>query len=118
MREGIREAAAVEVEEVVEVVEVIVEIPAVATIRIMVKVMVRIMIINSRSIPAREIRMEVTIGTAGTTIRTEGKVEEGEAEFKVDGIRVLIILVRIAINGAAIIGAEADNIEDASLRII
>lgn len=114
MWEGIREAVAVEVEEVA-VVEVIAEILAQVTVRIIIRIIirvtVRITIINSRSIPAREIRTEVTIGVVGITIRTEGKVEEGEAEFKVDGIRVPTIPVRIAINGVATIGAEADNIE-------
>lgn len=114
MREGIREAVAE--------VEVIAEIPAQAivriTIRIIIKVTVKIMIISSRSIPARETRTEVIIVVAGTIIRTEGRVEEGEAEFKVDGIKVPIILVRIAINGVATTGAEADNIEDATLHNI
>lgn len=123
-REGIREAAvaaAVEVEEVAEV-EIIAEIPAQTivritvkiTIRITIKVTGRITIISSRSIPAREIRMEVTIGAAGTTIRTGEKVAEGEAEFKEDGIKVPTIPVRTAISAAATTGAEADNTEDAT----
>lgn len=123
-REGIREAAvaaAVEVEEVAEV-EIIAEIPAQATVRITVKITIRITIkvtgritiISSRSIPAREIRMEVTIGAAGTTIRTGEKVAEGEAEFKGDGIKVPTIPVRTAISAAATTGAEADNTEDAT----
>lgn len=125
IREVIKEAAAVvevEIEEVAEV-EVIAEIPARTIVRIiiritvrvkvMVKVMVKITIINNRSILAKGIRMEAVIGTVETTIRTGGKVEEGEAEFKVDGIRVP---VGIAINVAAI-RAEADNTEDATLHI-
>jgi len=122
-REVIKEAAVVvevEVEEVAEV-EVIAEIPARTivriiiriTVRIMVKVMVKITIINNRSILAKEIRMEAAIRAVETTIKTGGRVEEGEAEFKVDGIRVP---VRTAINVAAT-RAEADNTEDATLHI-
>lgn len=109
IREDIREAVAVAV-------EVIAEIPARVTVRITIRVTVRITIINSRNIPAREIRTEVTIGAVGTIIRIEEKVEEGEAEFKVDGIRVPIP-VGIAINGVATTGAEADNIEKATSHI-
>lgn len=124
MREGIREAevavvvvavvvAVAEVEEV----EAIAEIPAQTTLRIIVKVTVRI--INSRSILAKETRMEMTIEAAGTIIRIGGKVgeEEGGAEFKVDGIKVAIIPVEIAISAVATIGAEAGNTEDATLHI-
>jgi len=122
-RENIREVAvaamaAVEVEEV----EVIAEIPAGTTVRITikitVKITVRITIINSRSIPARETRMEVTIEAAGIIIRIGGKAEEEEeAEFKVDGIRIAIIPMRIAINVAATTGEAEDNIEDVILHI-
>lgn len=113
-REDIREAVAVAVEEV----EAIAEILAETTVRITVKVMVRITIISSRNIPARETRMEVTIGAAGTIIRTGGKAEEeGAAEFKVDGIKVPIIPVRIIINAAATTGAEADSTEEATLHM-
>lgn len=119
MREGIREAevavvvAAAEVEEV----EAIAEIPVRTTLRIIVKVTVRI--INSRSILAKETRMEMTIEAAGTIIRTGGKAgeEEGGAEFKVDGIKVAIIPVEIAISAVATTGAEAGNTEDATLHI-
>lgn len=123
-REGIKEAAVV-----VVVAVVIVEILAVAgtTVRVTIKVTVKIIIkvtakirvtakikviikiISSRNIPAREIRMEVTIGAAGI-IRTEGKVEEGEVEFKVDGIRVGIM--RTPTNAAAT--TKADNTENAT----
>ena len=111
MQEDIREAVVAVVE-----VDLIVEIPARTTIKIMVKVTVRIRIINSRNIPVRETRMEVII--EGITIRTEGKVEEEgeEAEFKVDGIKVPIILVRIVTNVVATVGAEI-NTEDVTLRI-
>lgn len=81
-------AAAVEVEEVEEA---IAEIPAQITVRIIVKITVRVTIINSRSIPVREIRMEAIIEAAETIIRIGGKVGDGEAEFKVDGIKVPII---------------------------
>lgn len=97
-REDIKEAVrAVGAEEVAvgaeEVEEAIAEIPAQITVKIMVKVTVRIMIINSRSIPAKEIRMEATIEAVETIIRTGGKVADEEAEFKVDGIKVPIIPV-------------------------
>ena len=112
MQEDIREAVVAVVE-----VDLIVEIPARTTIKIMVKVTVRIRIINSRNIPARETRMEVTIEAVGTIIRTGEKAEEeGEEEFKVDGIKVPIILVRIVINVAATVEAET-NTEDVTLRI-
>jgi len=113
MQEDIREAVVAVVE-----VDLIVEIPARTTIKIMVKVTVRIRIINSRNIPARETRMEVTIEAVGTIIRTGEKAEEEgeEAEFKVDGIKVPIILVRIVINVAATVEAET-NTEDVTLRI-
>lgn len=123
MREGIREAEVVVVVAVavavaeVEEVEAIAEILVRTTLRIIVKVTVRI--INSRSILAKETRMEMTIEAAGTIIRTEGKVgeEEGGAEFKVDGIKVAIIPVEIAISAVATTGAEAGNTEDATLHI-
>lgn len=125
MREGIREAevavvvavvVAVAVAEVEEV-EAIAEIPARTTLRIIVKVTVRI--INNRSILAKETRMEMTIEAAGTIIRTGGKAgeEEGGAEFKVDGIKVAIIPVEIAISAVATTGAEAGSTEDATLHI-
>lgn len=121
MQEGIREAevavvVAVAVAEVEEV-EAIAEIPARTTLRIIVKVTVRI--INSRSILAKETRMEMTIEAAGIIIRTGGKAgeEEGGAEFKVDGIKVAIIPVEIAISAVATTGAEAGNTEDATLHI-
>lgn len=125
MREGIREAevavvvavvVAVAVAEVEEV-EAIAEIPVRTTLRIIVKVTVRI--INSRSILAKETRMEMTIEAAGTIIRTGGKAgeEEGGAEFKVDGIKVAIIRVEIAISAVVTTGAEAGNTEDAILHI-
>lgn len=123
MREGIREAEVAVVVAVVvavaevEEVEAIVEIPVRTTLRIIVKVTVRI--INSRSILAKETRMEMTIVAAGTIIRTGGKAgeEEGGAEFKVDGIKVAIIPVEIAISAVATTGAEAGNTEDATLHI-
>lgn len=125
-REDIREAVVVAMG-VGEVGEGIVEIPAEIIVKIMVKVIikvimvratVRITIISSRSIPAKEIPTEATIEAAETIIRTGGKVEEdGEAEFKVDGIKVPIIPVRIVINAAVTTEAEADNTEDATLRI-
>lgn len=123
MREGIREAevavvvavvvAVAEVEEVEAIAEILVR----TTLRIIVKVTVRI--INSRSILAKETRMEMTIEAAGTIIRTGGKAgeEEGGAEFKVDGIKVAIIPVEIAISAVATTGAEAGNTEDATLHI-
>lgn len=80
-------AAAVEAEEVEEA---IAEIPEI-TVRIIVKITVRVTIINSRSIPVREIPMEAIIEAAETIIRIGGKVGDGEAEFKVDGIKVPII---------------------------
>lgn len=121
-REGIKEAvAAGEVEEVAEV-EVIAEIPAATIIRIIVRIIIRIIIkvtvriINSRNILAREIHTEVTIGVEIIIKTGEKVVEEGEAEFKVDGIKVPIP-VRIAINVAATTGAEEDNTKDATLHI-
>lgn len=123
MREGIREAEVAVVVAVVvavaevEEVEAIAEIPVRTTLRIIVKVTVRI--INSRSILAKETRMEMTIEAAGTIIRTGGKAgeEEGGAEFKVDGIKVAIIPVEIAISAVVTTGAEAGNTEDATLHI-
>lgn len=119
MQEDIREAAVVEVEVEVDLdldLDLIVEILAQTTIRIIVKVTVKIRIINSRNIPVRETRIEVTIEAVGT-IRTGGKAEEeGEVEFKVDGIKVPILLVGIVINMAAIVGAETST-EDAISRI-
>lgn len=124
MREGIREAevavvvaVVVAVAEAVEEVEAIAEIPVRTTLRIIVKVTVRI--INSRSILAKETRTEMTIEAAGTIIRTGGKAgeEEGGAEFKVDGIKVAIIPVEIAISAVATTGAEAGSTEDATLHI-
>jgi len=109
--------AAVEVEEVEDIAEIPAGTTVRITIKITVKIMVRITIINSRSIPARETHMEVTIEAAGIIIRIGGKAEEEEeAEFKVDGIRMAIIPVRIAINAAAT-GEAEDNTEDVILHI-
>lgn len=88
-QEDIKEVAVVVVEEA----EIIEEIP----VRIMVKITIKVMTINNRSILAKEILMEMTIEAVETIIKTGEKVEEGreveeEAEFKVDGIKVAIIL--------------------------
>lgn len=86
-QEIIREVVAVDTEEILA--EIIVRI----IIKITVKVTARI--INSRSTPVKEILMEVIIGIVVIIIKTGERAEEEEeeevAEFKVDGIKVVII---------------------------
>jgi hypothetical protein len=82
------------IEEVVDTEEILVEIMSKITIRIM----ARITIISNHNIPVKETLMEMIVEVVATIIRigekaVEEEVEEEEvAEFKVDGIRVVIIL--------------------------
>lgn len=107
-QEDIREVA-------VEEAEIIEEIRVRIMVKITIKIMAKAMTINNHSILAKEILMEVTIEVE-TIIKTGERMEEGkgveeEVEFKVDGIKVAIIMARIIINGAAIIEAGVDNTE-------
>lgn len=96
IQEDIKEVA------VVEEVEIIEEIPVGIIVKITVKIIIKIIIkvmaktINNRNILAKEILMEMIIEVVEIIIKTGEKVEEGrgveeEAEFKVDGIKVVII---------------------------
>jgi len=103
-----------EIEEV-DTEEILAEIMPKIMVKITVRIMVRITIISNHNIPVKETLMEMTIEMVVTIIKIEEKaveeeVEEEEvAEFRVDGIRVVIILAWIITNVVVIIEVEVED---------